>query len=79
MIVECDEIEENVPEDKQLRNFINKRQKVNGFISQLIKSDDVRSKSFQSLKNLKSDRSLSKQQNKNIILENLDEYSSEDY
>lgn len=79
MIVECDEVEEHDTEDKHLKTFKSKRQRVDGIFSQLIKSDDIRSKSFQSLKILKSDRSLPRTQNKNIILEDLDENSYEDY
>jgi hypothetical protein len=79
MILECDENEEKECDNKYVKHFINRRQRVDGIISQLIKSDDIRSKSFQSLKNLKSDRSLTKRTSKNVILENLDEYSSEDY
>jgi len=79
MILECDENEEKECDNKYVKHFINKRQRVDGIISQLIKSDDIRSKSFQSLKNLKSDRSLTKRTTKNVILENLEEYSSEDY
>ena len=79
MIVECDELEENENKSKELQNFINKRQKVDGIISQLIGSDEIRSKSFNSLKILKSDRSIPQPVTKNVILENLDEYSSDEY
>ena len=79
MILECDENEEKECENKYVKNFIHKRQKVDGIFSQLIKSGDVRSKSFQSLKNLNSDRSITKTTARNVILENLEEYSSDDY
>ena len=79
MIIECEETEENENMNKYLKTFINKRQKVDGIISQFIKSDDSRSKSFHSLKILNSERSITKQRAKNVILENLEEYSSDEY
>lgn len=78
MIVECDEREETEDEKGYLKNLISKRQRVDCIFSQLIRSDDVRSKSFQSLKNLRSERSLPRAPTKNVILENLDEYSSDE-
>ena len=78
MILECEETEENENVNKYLKTFRNKRQKVDGMISQLIKSDDLRSKSFHSLKIYNSDRTISNTKTKNVILENLEELSSDE-
>jgi len=79
MILECEEQEEGEQDNKYLRNFISKRQKVDGFISKLMGSVDVQAKSLKSLQNLKSDRSLNPTCSKgNAIMEKLDECSSDD-
>ena len=76
MIVECEELEENEEDRHSFKNIIKKRQRMDDFICNLQKSEEVKSNNLNNLV-LQSERSRSVSRGKHIIVENQEEYSND--
>lgn len=76
MIIECEETEEK--EDEIKSKGSRNRTRMGDIMHKLHNSDEVKPRSFKSLYAIRTERSRSLSRGKDIILENKEEYSSED-